>query len=228
TPVTVYLCAPESAILGKAPLIRLILESLIGQMLDTYDAARGRNCRPVLLLMDEAGTVGIPSLSQYVATAAGRGMSVWAAIQDFSQLDDHYGHHKAKTIRNNMDSKIFYRQADEETAGYIERSLSRRSDYGRSQTLHDGQVVSEGRSEQAVPLLTAPGTSASLTRMKSSPFTPTANPSGQSVWTGEPSPSSSSGGQFLLLSFQRYPSLRRAYFPLRGEAGRGGSSRPLT
>jgi len=105
--------------------------------------------------MDEAGTVGIPSLSQYVATAAGRGMSVWAAIQDFSQLDDHYGHHKAKTIRNNMDSKIFYRQADEETAGYIERSLSRRSDYGRSQTLHDGHVVSEGRSEQAVSLLTA-------------------------------------------------------------------------
>jgi type IV secretion system protein VirD4 len=155
TPMTVYLCVPESAILGKAPLIRLILESLIGQMLDTYDAARGRNCRPVLLLMDEAGTVGIPSLSQYVATAAGRGMSVWAAIQDFSQLDDHYGHHKAKTIRNNMDSKIFYRQADEETAGYIERSLSRRSDYGRSQTLHDGHVVSEGRSEQAVPLLTA-------------------------------------------------------------------------
>src|SRR5207302_789670 len=46
TPVTVYLCVPESAILGKAPLIRLILESLIGQMLDTYDAARGRNCRP--------------------------------------------------------------------------------------------------------------------------------------------------------------------------------------
>jgi type IV secretory pathway TraG/TraD family ATPase VirD4 len=54
-----------------------------------------------------------------------------------------------------MDSKIFYRQADDETAGYIERSLSRRSDFGRSQTLHDGQVVSEGRSEQAVPLLTA-------------------------------------------------------------------------
>ena len=36
-----------------------------------------------------------------------------------------------------------------------ERSLSRRSEYGRSETLHDGQVVSEGRSEQAIPLLTA-------------------------------------------------------------------------
>jgi type IV secretion system protein VirD4 len=154
-PVTVYLCVPESTILGKAPLIRLLLESLTGQMFDTYDAARGKHCRRVLWLMDEAGTVGIPSLPQYVATAAGRNMSIWAAIQDFSQLDDHYGYYKAKAIRNNMKSRIFYRQEDDETASYIERSLSRRSEYGRSQTIHDGQVVSEGRSEQAVPLLTA-------------------------------------------------------------------------
>jgi type IV secretion system protein VirD4 len=155
TPVTVYLCVPESMLLAKAPLLRLILESIIDGMLETFDASGGENCRPVLLLLDEAGTVGIPSLPRFAATAAGRNISVWAAIQDFSQLDDHYGHHKAKSIRNNMGSKIYYRQEDDETAAFIERSLSRRSDYGHSQTLHDGQVVSEGRSEQAVPLLTA-------------------------------------------------------------------------
>jgi type IV secretion system protein VirD4 len=155
TPVTVYLCVPESMLLAKAPLLRLILESIIDGMLDVFDAARGKNCRPILLLMDEAGTVGIPSLPRFAATAAGRGVSVWAAIQDFSQLDDHYGYYKAKSIRNNMESKIYYRQGDDETASFIERSLSRRSEYGRSETLHDGQVVSEGRSEQGVPLLTA-------------------------------------------------------------------------
>jgi type IV secretion system protein VirD4 len=154
-PVSVYLCWPESAILAKAALIRLVVESLIAEMNDTYDAARGRNCRPVLLLLDEAGTVGIPNLARYAATAAGRGMSLWVAIQEFAQLDDLYGRYKAKTIRNNMGSKIFYRQEDDETASAIERALGRRSGYAHSQTLHNGQESSESLGEQAVPLLTA-------------------------------------------------------------------------
>jgi type IV secretory pathway TraG/TraD family ATPase VirD4 len=61
---------------------------------------------------------------------------------------------------NAMECEIFYRQADDETASFIERSLSRRSEYGRSETLHDGHVVSEGRSEQAVSLLTTRDSSA--------------------------------------------------------------------
>ena len=86
---------------------------------------KANNCHPVLLLLDEAGTVGLPSLPQYVATVAGRGMSVWAAYQDLSQPDGLYGIHKAKTIRNNMDTKIYYRQASDETAEHIERALGR-------------------------------------------------------------------------------------------------------
>ncbi|MGH8651202.1 MAG: type IV secretory system conjugative DNA transfer family protein [Burkholderiales bacterium] len=153
-PITIYLCWPESALLAKAPLIRLVWESLIGQMLDTYDRAKGEACHPVLLLLDEAGTVTLPSLPQYVATVAGRGICVWAAIQDLSQLEL-YGMHKAKTIKNNMDTKIYYRQASSETAEYLERSLGKQSGFAHSQTLHDGQEESQGLSEHAVPLLTA-------------------------------------------------------------------------
>ena len=154
-PVTVYLCWPEAALLAKAPLIRLVWESLIAEMIETYDSAKGHNCHPVLLLLDEAGTVGLPSLPQYVATVAGRGMSVWAAYQDLSQPDGFYGIHNAKTIRNNMDTKIYYRQASDETAEHIERALGRRSGYAHSQTLREGQEASQSLGEQAVPLLTA-------------------------------------------------------------------------
>jgi type IV secretion system protein VirD4 len=153
-PVTVYLCWPESTLLAKTALIRLILESLISEMNETFDAARGKNCRPVLLLLDEAGAISLPSLHQYVATVAGRGISIWAAVQDLAQLEV-YGPRNARTIRNNMDTKLYYRQADDETASLIERSLSKQSRFAQSQTLHDGQVASEGRSEQAVPLLTS-------------------------------------------------------------------------
>jgi type IV secretory pathway TraG/TraD family ATPase VirD4 len=54
-----------------------------------------------------------------------------------------------------MDTKIYYRQASDETAEHIERSLGRRSGYAHSQTLRDGEEASQSLGEQAVPLLTA-------------------------------------------------------------------------
>jgi type IV secretion system protein VirD4 len=143
-PVSVYLCIPEKDLLAKAGVIRLVVQSLISEMNDTYDDAEGRNCRPVLLLLDEAGTVGIHGLHQYAATGAGRGISLWVAVQDLAQLDGQYGPYYARTIRNNMDSKIFYRQADYDTAAAISRALGERSEYAHSQTLHNGQAASEG------------------------------------------------------------------------------------
>src|SRR5215510_13310330 len=59
-PVTVYLCFPEKDLLAKAPVIRLVLESLLSEMIDTFDSTKGHNCRPTLALLDEAGTVGLP------------------------------------------------------------------------------------------------------------------------------------------------------------------------
>ena len=78
-PVSVYLRIPERQLAAKAPLIRLILESLTTEMFDTFDDPHGQPCRPVLLILDEAGTVGFPSLPQYAATAAGRHISLWLA-----------------------------------------------------------------------------------------------------------------------------------------------------
>src|SRR5256885_3231524 len=69
-PVTVYLRIPERMLTGKAPLIRLVLESLTSEMFDTYDTRTGQGCHPVLMILDEAGTVGFSSLPAYAATAA--------------------------------------------------------------------------------------------------------------------------------------------------------------
>ncbi len=89
-------------------------------------------CRPVLLLVDEAGTCPIPELQKHVATVNGRGISFMIAIQSLSQLDALYGKYNATTIRNNMDSQIFYRQADLETAQYIEKRLGYKSGFAHS------------------------------------------------------------------------------------------------
>jgi type IV secretory pathway TraG/TraD family ATPase VirD4 len=136
---------------SKAPVIRLVLESLITEMCATFDKQHGVGCRPVLMLLDEAGTVGFQKLPEYAATAAGRGISLWLALQDIGQLE-RYGSYEARAIRNSMAAKVFFHQNDPATAKYIEELSGYTSGYSRSETLRDGEVSSEGRSETAVAL----------------------------------------------------------------------------
>jgi type IV secretion system protein VirD4 len=153
-PVSVYLRIPEGSLEAKAPLIRLVLESLTTEMFATFDNPQGRTCRPVLVLLDEAGVVGFAKLPHYSATCAGRGISFWVALQDLSQLEGLYQTHKARTIRNNMGAKVFFRPEDYATAKSISDTLGYTSGYSRSETLREGEVSSEGRAEQAVRVLT--------------------------------------------------------------------------
>jgi type IV secretory pathway TraG/TraD family ATPase VirD4 len=154
-PVTVYLRVPERELGALAPLIRLLFASFIDTLITTYDEARGQGCRPVLVLADEAGRTAIPMLADHAATVVGRHISLWVAVQSLSQLKTVYGAYRADTLMNNCDSQIFYRQASQETAEYLERSLGYRSGYARSETLQGGQETSEGRAERPVPLLSS-------------------------------------------------------------------------
>jgi type IV secretory pathway TraG/TraD family ATPase VirD4 len=129
--------------------------SLIKGMIATYDTRAGRDCNPVLVLADEAGRTAIPTLADDVTTVVGRGISLWVSIQDLSQLETAYGQSRARTMRNNMDTQIFYRQNDDYTAEFLERKLQKRSGFATSETTRPGDDPSEGKSEQAVPLLRA-------------------------------------------------------------------------
>jgi type IV secretion system protein VirD4 len=155
TPITVYLRWPERDLLALSPLVRLMWGSLIDELITIYDQTHGKHCKPVLLLLDEAGRTAIPNLADHATTVSGRGISLWVAIQDLNQLDAVYGKARAHVLRNNMDSHIYYRPNDQDTAEYLERCLGHKSDYAHSHTLRDGEETSEGRMEQGIPLLTA-------------------------------------------------------------------------
>jgi type IV secretion system protein VirD4 len=154
-PITVYLRWKEQDLLALAPLVRLIWGSLIDELITVYDKKQGAGCAPVLLLVDEAGRTAIPSLSDHATTVVGRAISLWIAVQSLSQLDVVYGTKRAKVLRDNMESQIYYRPSNLETAQFIEHSLGRRSEYARSQTTREGSTASQGLSEQGVPLMTA-------------------------------------------------------------------------
>ena len=154
-PITVYLRWPERDLLALSPLVRLLWGSLIDELITTYDAAQGKECRPVLLLIDEAGRTAIPSLADHATTVVGRGVSLWIAVQSLAQLDAVYGRARAQVLRDNVENQLYYRPSNHETAEYLERCLGRKSGFAASQTTHEGVPATEGLSEQGVPLLTA-------------------------------------------------------------------------
>src|SRR5712691_2298750 len=154
-PVTVYLRWPERDLLALSPLVRLIWGSCIDELITTFDKAAGDNCRPVLLLADEAGRTAIPMLADHATTVVGRRISLWVAIQSLTQLEAVYGKARAQILRDNMDSQLFYRPTDIQTAKYLEDRLGSVSAYARSHTLHHGDETSEGRSERPIPLLSS-------------------------------------------------------------------------
>jgi type IV secretion system protein VirD4 len=154
-PVSVYLRWPERDLLALSPLVRLLWGSLIDELVAAYDRKAGQGCKPVLLLIDEAGRTAVPSLADHATTVVGRGISLWIAVQSLSQLDAVYGRIRAQVLRDNMESQIYYRPSNHETASYLERTLGRTSGYAHSQTERDGERLAQGLSEQGVPLLTA-------------------------------------------------------------------------
>jgi type IV secretory pathway TraG/TraD family ATPase VirD4 len=76
-------------------------------------------------------------------------------VQSLSQLDAVYGRIRAQVLRDNMESQIYYRPSNHETAEYLEKCLGKTSEFAHSQTVREGTKTSQGLSEQGVPLLTA-------------------------------------------------------------------------
>jgi type IV secretory pathway TraG/TraD family ATPase VirD4 len=75
-------------------------------------------------------------------------------VQSLAQLDAVYGNARAQTIKDDMDSQLFYKPADQKTAEYIERALGDKSGFAHSETKYE-KHSSEGTSEQRIPVLTA-------------------------------------------------------------------------
>jgi type IV secretion system protein VirD4 len=154
-PITVYLRWREQDLLALSPLVRLLWGSLIDELVTIYDSRSGNGCQPVMLLIDEAGRTAIPSLAEHATTVVGRGISIWLAVQSLSQLEVVYGRARAQVLQDNMESQLYYRPTDVAPARYIEERCGRRSAYAHQTSEQHGGLTSEGRSEQAVPLLSA-------------------------------------------------------------------------
>ena len=154
-PVTVYLRWEEGELERLAPLIRVICQSIVKGLIAYHDRVQGRNCRPVLLCLDEIGRTPIPDIDGYVATIRSRQIFAQLYAQDFAQLAKNYGEKEAQTISANMDTHVILRPNLKEAAADIEEWLGRGSQYAHSFHTREGNGMSEGLSEQGLPVMTA-------------------------------------------------------------------------
>lgn len=154
-PVTVYFRWLEQDLHYLSPLIRLLWGTLMNELTTTYDKRAGKNCHPVLMLIDEAGRTAIPGLVDQATTVVGRGVYLWIAVQSLSQLEEKYGKIKAQVLRDNMEQQLYYRSYDLSTAEYLQKRCGEKSGFAKSTTERDGEVKSKGEAERPVSLLTA-------------------------------------------------------------------------
>jgi type IV secretory pathway TraG/TraD family ATPase VirD4 len=156
-PISLYLAWPEKDLLTLGPLIELIWDCLINDMVNTYDELKGQGCSRTMLVLDEIFRSGMNKLPEYATTVAGRNISILLSAQSRSQLDAHYGVHKANVLRGQMDTIVIHRPApdDFETMSHIEKLLGYTSGYARSKSEHIGGEETTGESEQRIPLIPA-------------------------------------------------------------------------
>jgi type IV secretion system protein VirD4 len=154
-PSTVYVRMPESELAALSPLVRLLFGSLLDNLINTFDTRQGKGCRPVLVLADEAGRTAIPMLADAASTVLGRRIYLWIAVQSLASLELVYGRARAQVLRDTVETQLYFRPTDTQTAEHLEKRLGQRSDYAHSHTLHNGEAASEGRSERPVSLLSS-------------------------------------------------------------------------
>ena len=90
-------------------------------------------------------------------TVVGRGISLWIAVQSLAQLDAVYGRARAHVLRDNVETQLYYRPSNQETAEYLERCLGRKSGFAQSPKLRrratgQGRKGHKPRSKHSPPL----------------------------------------------------------------------------
>ena len=155
-PVFVFLSFHESDLLSMAPLIKFICESLMMELLKAYDdapEAMKEKSRNILWSMDEAGRIGIPNLPEHASTVVGRKISLSMSAQSRSQFTAVYGRDRTDNLFNNIRTQLVFCQADFETAKHYSIRMGETSGYAHSESEHDGQTTSTGKSERAIPVM---------------------------------------------------------------------------
>ena len=125
--ISIFLAVKEDKLESLKPLLRLISYQVLAEM-----EKRPESSDPVLMVYDEFPRLGkIDRITSALATFRSRKVSMWLAIQDYSQLQTVYGHDMARIILNLCEVCCVLSCRDVETGKLLEE-WSGRFDMKRS------------------------------------------------------------------------------------------------
>lgn len=112
-----YISFPERKSSYYAPYIAPMISGLMDKLLDCYN----NKSLPIHIKFEEFGNIGlINNMVQNSATARSRRISLMICLQSISQLTQLYGAYNAKSILNNLKTKILLPGcSDTDTLGYM-------------------------------------------------------------------------------------------------------------
>jgi hypothetical protein len=135
---TLYIVSPEDTMTVIAPLVALLLESIVSRAYSmAIERPDGRLDPPLLLLLDEVGAIApLPSLPQIMSQGASQGvLCAWAA-QSFNQMRARWGEEWARSIWAASSQKlIFGSLSDHELLDQISQLFG---EYDRRVAAHAG------------------------------------------------------------------------------------------
>jgi type IV secretory pathway TraG/TraD family ATPase VirD4 len=155
-PVFVFISFHESDLLSMGPLIKFVCESLMMELITAYDDAPEKmkqKSRNILWSMDEAGRIGIPNLPEHASTVVGRKILLSMSAQSRSQFTAIYGRDRTENLFNNIRTQLVFCQADFATAQHYSIRMGDTSGYAHSESEHEGQTTSTGKSERPIPVM---------------------------------------------------------------------------
>lgn len=118
-----FLSAPESHIDSLRPLIAFWSEMVVAALLSRHDTAR----LTTWLMLDEFPSLGkLDRLAEGPQRLRKYGGAVVLGMQQVSQIQDIYGHERARTIIGQCATKLILRSQDPETAQFMSELLGRR------------------------------------------------------------------------------------------------------
>jgi len=131
----VYVVVPE----GDATRYKIVLSILFGMATSvTRKTSNDDGGAPVLLVLDEAGNIPFPNLSETLGVGRGRRCGVVLGYQNIAQLYKQYGRDGALAILGSVGQMIFLPALDAETAGYASKRI------GQTTALQNREVDATG------------------------------------------------------------------------------------
>ncbi|PKV49223.1 type IV secretory system conjugative DNA transfer VirD4/TraG family protein [Aquimarina sp. MAR_2010_214] len=129
-----FMCIGNDSTLSAtyAPVISLILSSTL-RLMNQEDKYKST------IIIDEAPTIFIPRLTEFLATARSNKISTIYAAQDYGQIEAQNGKEAAQSILSNLGTQIYGRTANVKTAEMIKSIFSKQDRTFVTTSQNDGK-----------------------------------------------------------------------------------------